>query len=48
MYMVIVASHEARVVLSEVLRRRGKTIGNEIAGVWVLSESEVRQLCEGA
>ena len=46
MYMVIVASHEARVLLSEVLPRSGKTIGNEVAGVWVLEEREVRELCE--
>jgi hypothetical protein len=48
MHMVVVAEHAARVVLSLVLPYTASTVGNEVIGVWVLSESEARQLCESA
>ena len=48
MYMVVVAEHAARVVLSLVLPYATATVGNEVTGVWLLSETEARQLCAGA
>jgi hypothetical protein len=46
MCMAVVAEHRARVVLSRVLPYTAKTV--EIVGAWLLTESEVRQLCYGA
>jgi hypothetical protein len=48
MYMVLVAEHAARVVLSLVLPYATAAAGNEVTGVWLLGETEARQLCAGA
>jgi hypothetical protein len=46
MYMVVVAEHAARILLSLVLPNTAKTVG--VVGAWLLTESEVSQLCYGA
>ena len=46
-YTVIIASHPARLALLGVLRRTTRTGETRAVGVWVLNESEARQLCAG-
>ena len=47
-YTVIIASHPARLALLGVLRRTTRSAETRAVGVWVLNESEARQLCAGA
>jgi hypothetical protein len=47
MYTVIIGYPAAKVALSRVLRRITRSDENEAVGVWVLNESEARQLCAG-
>ena len=47
-YTVIITCHPARVALLEVLRRTTRNAETRAVGVWVLNESEARQLCAGA
>lgn len=46
-YSAIIAYHPIRLALSKVLRRVTSSGKKEAVEVWVLNESEARQLCEG-
>ncbi len=47
-HTAIIAYHPTRLALSKVLRRVTSSGKKEAVEVWVLNESEARQLCEGA
>jgi hypothetical protein len=48
MYTVIIAYQPARVVLAGLLGRDMGSVKRNAVGVWVLDESEARDLCDGA
>ena len=43
----VIAREPARAALYEILRRNATSMEDFLVGVWVLDESEARQLCEG-
>ena len=47
-YTVTIAHYPGRVALLEVLRRTTRSAETQAVGVWVLNESEARQLRDGA
>ena len=47
-YTVVIAYHPARVALADMLRRNADSAKKNAVGVWVLDESEARELCKGA
>jgi hypothetical protein len=47
-YTVVIAYQPARAALAGMLRRNTGGAEKESVGVWVLNESEARQLCGGA
>jgi hypothetical protein len=47
-YTAIIAYHPTRLALTRVLRRVTSSRKKEAVEVWVLNESETRQLCAGA
>jgi len=47
-YTVVIAYQPARVALAGLLRRTTSTVEQYEVGVWVLDESEARELCDGA
>jgi hypothetical protein len=47
-YTVVIAYQPARAALAGMLRRNTSGAEKEAVGVWVLNESEARQLCGGA
>jgi hypothetical protein len=46
-YAVVIAYQPARAALSSVLRRRTSVAEKYAVGVWMLDESEARELCDG-
>jgi len=47
-YTVVIAYQPARVALAGLLRRTTSSAEKYEVGVWVLDESEARELCKGA
>jgi hypothetical protein len=46
-YAVVIAYQPARAALSSALRRRTGVVEKYAVGVWMLDESEARELCDG-